>query len=143
MAEHCVFCKIVRNEAPASLIYVDNEVIAFLDARPVNEGHTLVITREHYTDIYEAPDEKIAHLFKIVKKVAYAVKKSEKADGISIFQNNGRAANQVVFHLHVHVIPRFEGQSSQRTREAVGRNRLDEIAARIREFISSREANKK
>jgi histidine triad (HIT) family protein len=135
MAEHCVFCKIACNDAPASLVYDDNEVIAFLDARPVNEGHTLVITRGHYIDIYEAPDEEIAHLFKIVKKVAYAVKKSEKADGISIFQNNGRAANQVVFHLHVHVIPRYEGQSTQRTREVVDQSRLDEIAARIKEFI--------
>jgi len=135
MTEHCVFCKIARNEAPASLVYDDNEIIAFLDARPVNEGHTLVITREHYVDIYDTPEEEIAHLFKIVKKVAYAVKKSEKADGLSIFQNNGRAANQVVFHLHVHVIPRYEGQSSQRTREVVGQSRLDEVAARIKEFI--------
>jgi histidine triad (HIT) family protein len=135
MVEHCVFCKIARNEAPASLVYDDKEAMAFLDSRPVNEGHTLVITRKHFIDIYEAPDEEIAHLFKIVKKVAYAVKKSEKADGVSIFQNNGRAANQVVFHLHVHVIPRYEGQSSQRNREIVEQSRLDEVAARIKEFI--------
>jgi histidine triad (HIT) family protein len=135
MAERCIFCKIACNEAPASLVYDDNEAIAFLDARPVNEGHTLVITRKHYIDIYEAPDEEIAHLFKIVKKVACAIKKSEKADGISIFQNNGRAANQVVFHLHVHIIPRYEGQSSQRNRKIVEKSRLDKVAARIKEFI--------
>jgi histidine triad (HIT) family protein len=135
MVEHCVFCRIARNQASASLVYDDKEVIAFLDARPVNEGHTLVITREHYKDIFEAPDAEIVHLFKIVKKVAYAVKKSEKADGISIFQNNGRAANQVVFHLHVHVIPRYEGQSSQRGREIVEQSSLDKVAERIRKFI--------
>ena len=135
MVADCIFCRIARNEAPASLVYDDNEVIAFLDARPVSEGHTLVITKKHYPSIFEASDEEIAHLFKIVKRVAYAVKKSEKADGISVFQNNGRAANQVVFHLHVHVIPRYEGQSSQRSREIVEESRLNKVAARIREFI--------
>jgi diadenosine tetraphosphate (Ap4A) HIT family hydrolase len=135
MVEHCIFCRIARNEAPASLVYDDNKVIAFLDAKPVNEGHTLVVTRNHYLDIYEAPDAEVAHLFKIVKKVAYAVKKSEKADGISIFQNNGRAADQVVLHLHVHVIPRYEGRNSQRDREIVEQSRLDVVAARIMEFI--------
>jgi histidine triad (HIT) family protein len=135
MTEHCIFCKIARNEAQASVVYDDKEVIAFLDSRPVNEGHSLVITRKHYEDIYGAPDEEVAYLFKIVKRVAYAVRKSEKADGISIFQNNGRAANQVVFHLHVHVIPRYEGQSSQRSREIVERDKLDMVATRIREFI--------
>jgi diadenosine tetraphosphate (Ap4A) HIT family hydrolase len=135
MVEYCVFCRIARNEAPASFVYDDNEVVAFLDARPVNEGHTLVITRKHYVDIYEVPDEEIAHVFKIVKRVAYAVKKSERADGISILQNNGRAANQVVFHLHVHIIPRYEGRSSQRGRDMVEQGKLDKVAARIREFI--------
>lgn len=135
MVEHCVFCKIARNEAPASFVYEDRGVIAFLDARPINEGHTLLITREHYEDIYEVPDEEVGHLFKIVKKVAYAVKKSEKADGISIVQNNGRAANQVVFHLHVHIIPRYERQNSQRHREIVEQSELDNVAARIRKFI--------
>ena len=135
MAEHCIFCKIARNQAQASVVYDNKEVIAFLDSRPVNEGHTLVITRKHYKDIFEAPDEEVAYLFEIVKRVACAVRKSEKADGMSIFQNNGRAANQVVFHLHVHVIPRYEGQSSQRSREIVERDKLDVVAARIREFI--------
>jgi len=68
MVEQCVFCKIARNEAPASFVYEDEEVIAFLDARPINEGHTLVITRKHYENIYEAPEEEVGHLFKIVKK---------------------------------------------------------------------------
>lgn len=135
MVEHCVFCKIARNEAPASFVYEDEEIIAFLDARPINEGHTLVITRKHYEDIYEAPEEEVGHLFKIVKKVAHAVKKSEKADGISIIQNNGRAANQVVFHLHAHIIPRYERQNSQRQRETVGQDELDKVATKIRKFI--------
>jgi diadenosine tetraphosphate (Ap4A) HIT family hydrolase len=135
VVEQCVFCKIARNEAPASFVYEDEDVIAFLDARPINEGHTLVITRKHYENIYEAPEEEIGHLFKIVKKVAHAVRKSEKADGISIIQNNGRAANQVIFHLHAHIIPRFGRQNSQKQRETVEQDKLDKVATRIRKFI--------
>ena len=135
MVEQCVFCKIARNEAPASFVYEDEKVIAFLDARPINEGHTLVITRKHYEDIYEAPEEEVEHLFKVVKKVAHAVRKSEKADGVSIIQNNGRAANQVIFHLHAHIIPRYERQNPQKQRETVEQNELDKVATRIRKFI--------
>lgn len=135
MVKECIFCSIAGHEVPASLVYEDKRAIAFLDARPVNAGHTLVITRNHYENIYEVPDEELAYLFKIVKKVANAVKKSEKADGISIFQNNGKAAHQVVFHFHVHIIPRYEGQNSQRKREIAEQSELEKVAARIREFI--------
>lgn len=135
MVEECIFCSIAGHEVPAGLVYEDKRAIAFLDARPVNEGHTLVMTRKHYENIYEVPDEELAYLFKIVKKVANAVKNSEKADGISIFQNNGKAAHQVVFHFHVHIIPRYEGQNSQRNREIAEQSELDKVAARMREFI--------
>lgn len=127
MAEHCVFCKIARHEEPASRIYEDGEVLAFLDMRPVNEGHTLVIPRKHYENIYEIPDDEVACLFRIVKRLAGAVKESLKADGISVVQNNGRAARQVVFHFHVHIIPRYEVQDPQRIREVHGQRELDKV----------------
>lgn len=73
--------------------------------RPVNEGHTLVVPKKHYANIYEIPEEEAAYLFKIAKRVAHAVRDAVTADGIKLVQNNGRAAGQVVFHLHVHVIP--------------------------------------
>src|SRR4030065_2150995 len=106
----CIFCKIVRKQAPASVIYEDENVMAFLDIRPLNEGHTLVIPKEHYETIFEIPQELIAYLHGIVKQVAIAVKKATKADGISIIQQNGKAANQEILHLHVHVVPRYAGQ---------------------------------
>jgi histidine triad (HIT) family protein len=133
--EDCVFCKIARHEEDASRIYEDKDVIAFLDARPVNEGHTLVISRKHYTNIFEIPDEELAVLFKIVKKVADAIMKSEKAEGIRIVQNNGSAAHQIVFHFHVHIIPEYEGQDSHRFRATPGQSELERVAAKIRKFI--------
>ena len=80
----CIFCKIARKQAPASFVYEDENVSAFLDIRPLNEGHTLVIPKEHYVTIFEAPEELVAHLHRIVRRVALAVGESTKADGISI-----------------------------------------------------------
>ncbi len=85
-------------------------MIAFLDIRPVNEGHCLVIPKEHYADIFDVPSELLGKVYQVTKKVAVAVKQAVNADGISIIQQNGKAANQDIFHLHVHVIPRFTGE---------------------------------
>jgi histidine triad (HIT) family protein len=133
----CIFCRIVRKQAPASCVYEDEKVMAFLDVRPLNEGHTLVIPKEHYDTIFEIPEELIAYLHRIVKRVSFAVKKAAKADGISIFQQNGKAAGQEIFHLHVHVVPRYEGQKLIRFSEISEANRenLDQNAANIRRHI--------
>lgn len=133
--EDCVFCKIARREAHASRVYEDKDVMAFLDARPVNEGHTLVISRKHYENIFDIPDEELASLFKIVKKVAAATMKSEKAEGLRIVQNNGSAAHQMIFHFHVHIIPEYEGQDRYRSRETPEQSELERTAAKIRKFI--------
>jgi histidine triad (HIT) family protein len=101
----CIFCQIIRKEAPASIIYEDEQVVAFLSKHPVNEGHTLVVPKRHCENIYEISEEDAAYLFRIVKRVAYAVRDSTGTGGIRIVQNNGEAAGQVIFHLHVHVIP--------------------------------------
>jgi histidine triad (HIT) family protein len=101
----CVFCQIISKDAPASIVYEDSQVIAFLTNRPVNEGHTLVAPKKHYENIYDISEEEAAYLSKIAKRVAHAVKDATGAEGIRIVQNNGWAAGQVIFHLHVHVIP--------------------------------------
>jgi histidine triad (HIT) family protein len=132
MSDQCVFCRIVNNEESRSAIYEDDKVVAIMDFRPVNEGHTLVIPKKHYENIYEIPEEEVAYLFKIVKKLAGAVRLGVNAEGISLVQNNGKAASQVVFHLHVHIIPRYEGKKSSRPREVVGANVLEKVADRIR-----------
>jgi len=111
--------------------------MAFLDVRPLNEGHTLVIPKEHYETIFEIPEELIANLHRIVKRVSFAVKKAAKADGISIFQQNGKAASQEIFHLHVHVVPRYEGQKLARFGEIseADREKLSQTAAKIRKYL--------
>jgi histidine triad (HIT) family protein len=135
--ESCMFCKIVQKAAVASIIYEDDVVMAFLDIRPLNEGHTLVIPKRHYAFIYEVPDEEIAHLYKVAKKVALAVKKGVNAEGITIAQQNERAAGQEIFHVHVHVIPRYAGQRLKRFDEAeeTSKARLDEMAKKLKRFI--------
>lgn len=130
-----MFCKIGRGGEQASHIYEDRDVMAFLDTRPVNEGHTLVISKKHYENIFEIPDEELANLFKVVKKVAAAIMKSEKAEGIRIVQNNGSAAHQIIFHFHVHIIPEYGGQESHRSHETLGQTELERVAAKIRKLV--------
>ncbi len=116
------------------MVYEDEHTMAFMDIRPVNEGHVLVIPKKHFADIFEIPEKLNAYTNRVVKKVAIAVKKATNADGISIIQQNGRAANQDVFHLHVHIIPKFEGQTTPRFRDLVvaSREQLDAAAAKIK-----------
>jgi len=142
--DNCQFCKLVEKEDVISSVYEDDIVMAFMDVKPVNEGHTLVIPKNHYENIYEIPDDEIAHLYKIVKKVASAVKKGVNAEGISVNQHNGTAAFQKVFHLHVHVIPRYEGDKlAARSRQVIqklhvmNRESLDATARKIKAFIDT------
>ena len=104
----CVFCKIIKGELPATKLYEDDTALAFLDISPVNIGHTLVIPKEHFENILETPEDTIAHMMKVVKKISHGME-ALKPDGININMNNKSAAGQVVFHSHIHVIPRFIG----------------------------------
>jgi histidine triad (HIT) family protein len=132
--ESCIFCKIVRKQAPASIIYEDESVMVFLDIRPLNLGHTLVIPKAHYVDIFDTPVNQLSQVHTVAKQVSAAIKKATKADGISIIQQNSKAAGQDIFHFHVHVVPRFEGQKlpSFSALKEVERAKLDEMAKKIR-----------
>lgn len=135
MSESCMFCKIVRREAPASVVYEDEEVIAFMSILPINVGHTLVVPKKHYENIYEISEEEIAYLYKVVKKLAHAVKKAVDAEGIRIVQNNGEAAGQVIFHMHVHIIPMNKDHSWLHPARSRAADALKDDARRIREFV--------
>jgi histidine triad (HIT) family protein len=138
MGEECPFCRIASGKAAASLIYEDKNVLAFMDLSPATVGHTLVIPREHWENIYEVPEETLTKLIAVVKRVSVAVKKTVGADGIMVIQNNGRAAGQIVFHLHFHVIPVNSNSEVRRGfhgRVASERARLDETAEKIRENL--------
>ena len=135
MSESCEFCRIIRREAPASRVYDDEQVFAFLSNHPVNPGHTLIVPKKHYENIYEVPDEEIAHIFKVSKKIASAVKKAVMTEGIRIVQNNGEAAGQVIAHLHVHVIPMRKKQLMLHHVESREEAALQEDAENIKRFI--------
>ena len=104
--DDCIFCKILRGEIPCFKIYEDGEVLAFLDVNPLAPGHALVIPKHHARDILESPGVWTGKAFAAAGLVARAVQKTLAPDGISIVQANGPGAQQSVFHLHVHVIPR-------------------------------------
>jgi histidine triad (HIT) family protein len=135
--ESCIFCKIVSMQAPSSLLYEDEKVIAFLDIRPLNLGHSLVIPKDHFVDIFDIPEKEIAVVHEAAKKVSSAIKNATNADGISIIQQNGKAAGQDVFHFHVHVVPRFVGQKLKSFSELaeIDRPILDELAQKIRQNL--------
>lgn len=109
MAEDCIFCKIVKGEVPAAKIYENDKTFAFLDIGPVHKGHTLVIPKEHYENIFDIPIELFAETMRVAQKMAKAVKEGVHADGINIGMNNLKPAGQLVMHAHIHVIPRVKG----------------------------------
>lgn len=107
--EDTVFSKIIRREIPAHIVYEDDATLAFLDISPVNKGHTLVIPKKPVRNIFDADDATLARVMSTIRRIAPAVQKATGADGINIHSNHEAAAGQEVFHLHFHVIPRFEG----------------------------------
>ena len=143
MSGSCSFCGIASGKEQASVVYVDDSIVAFMDLRPANVGHTLVVPREHWETIYDIPEKILADLFAVVKRVSVAVKKTVGAEGISILQFNERAAGQSVRHFHVHVIPRSRGDAISKFMgamlglgfEKVERKDLDEIAEKIEENL--------
>ncbi|MFA6301110.1 MAG: HIT family protein [Candidatus Paceibacterota bacterium] len=106
--ENCIFCKIAKGEIPSTKIYEDNDFFAFLDIKPVNLGHALLIPKTHVKNLYEFPEELLSKIGPVIKKLAIAVKNGTSADGINIGMNNDKAAGQLVFHAHFHIIPRFK-----------------------------------
>lgn len=105
----CIFCKIVAGTIPAERVYEDEHTLAFLDAAPVNPGHTLVVPKKHAADVFEIQEDDWKAIMHAARTVAHMLEKALDAHGVNITTNNRPAAGQVVFHSHVHVIPRFEG----------------------------------
>lgn len=103
-----VFEKIIAGDIPAQKIYEDEETFAFLDGNPVNPGHTLVIPKEPYKDIYEIPADVLCEVVNTARRLAPIIKEAVEADGINMYNNNEAAAGQKVWHFHLHLIPRFE-----------------------------------
>ncbi|WP_077324987.1 HIT family protein [Virgibacillus siamensis] len=105
--EDCIFCKIINGDIPSAKVYEDEAVYAFLDISQVTKGHTLVIPKTHTKNIYETPPEIASKLFSRVPKIAAAIKERFKPIGMNLLNNNEAPADQSVFHLHIHIIPRY------------------------------------
>ncbi len=105
----CLFCKIIAGEIPCFKLFENDETLALMDINPANEGHALVIPKEHSRDVYTVSDAAIAATVATAKKIAAAVDKTLNLDGLTLLQCNGPAAAQSVFHFHMHVLPRREG----------------------------------
>ncbi|MCV7349170.1 HIT family protein [Mycobacterium parmense] len=105
----CVFCAIVAGQAPAIRIYEDDDYLAILDIRPFTRGHTLVIPKRHSADLTDTPAETLAGMATVGQRIAQAARATELADATNLAINDGRAAFQTVFHIHLHVLPRRTG----------------------------------
>ena len=105
----CVFCKIVARQIPCSLVFEDESTLAFMDLGQVNPGHVLVATRAHVENIFDLDEALAAAVFRTTARAARAVRDAFAPPGVTLFQANGGAALQTVFHFHLHVLPRWEG----------------------------------
>lgn len=137
-SENCIFCRIVSGKETSHKVYEDDKYIAFLDIYPFSRGHTLVCPKEHGETIWDMSEADIAGLFSVASKVSRAVAKAVGADGFRFVQNNGEAANQVVAHVHVHVIPvKMEDRGRFAGRKALSEEEMRETARSIRTELKS------
>src|SRR3989338_1074160 len=109
MDMYCLFCKIVSREIPSEKIFEDDAAFAFLDIHPLAPGHTVVIPKVHAQNILDLPEAAVGPLFSVVKKITAALNSALKPHGFTIGINHGKVSGQAIDHLHIHVIPRFEG----------------------------------
>jgi len=132
MSKDCVFCRILSGDLPSHRIYEDEWTYAFLDIFPVNEGHVLVITRNHYENIFEATPESLVAVTGTVATIAEAIRQVFNPDGLTVAQLNGEAAGQTVFHYHTHLIPRRQGDPMDLHSRSQGQaDKLAATAAKI------------
>jgi histidine triad (HIT) family protein len=133
----CIFCKIVSGEAPASIVYENEDTMAFMDLGQVNPGHVIVAVKPHIQDIYALTDEMAGSFFRTATRVAQAVKKAMKPEGITLLQANEAVGFQTVFHLHLHVLPRHTDDGVALTWPAKHppKQDLDDLAAQVNAAI--------
>jgi histidine triad (HIT) family protein len=134
---NCIFCRIVAKEIPAAVVYEDEHTVAFMDAGQVNPGHVLVAAKGHAENIYELNDAQAGALLCTAARVARAIRNAYQPQGLSVYQANGKAAWQSVFHYHMHLVPRHEGDGMTLSWPAKNppREKLVEYAAAIRKAL--------
>ena len=132
--ENCVFCRIVAKQIPASIVHEDEHTLAFMDLGQVNPGHVLVAVKAHAENLYELSDAQAGAAFRAARRVAQAIRAVFAPPGLSVYQANGKAAGQTVFHLHVHLVPRHDADGMALTWPVKNppRETLEDYATQLR-----------
>ena len=131
----CIFCSIIKDELRAVRVFENSDFIAFMDKYPINKGHALVLPKNHHESIFTMRDDEVGKLFSTVSFLSKGIMKALDAKGLNIGQNNGKAANQIVPHVHVHIIPRYSYDSPNGrwpSRNLISDEELEKIAEKIR-----------
>jgi histidine triad (HIT) family protein len=139
MSKPCIFCSIIAGQEPSVQIHRDHGFIVLMDKYPINPGHALVMPTKHYETLLQMPPAEVGKLYSLVPTVAKAIISTVKADGFNVGQNNGIAANQIVPHVHVHIVPRFNDDSPDGkwpSRRVASHDEILKIAQKIKEKIS-------
>lgn len=135
---YCVFCAIIRGESPVAKVYEDDTFLVFMDKYPITSGHTLVLPKYHYSDLFHMTEIEVGNLYRVVHNIAAAVYNATGAQGLNTGQNNGKAANQIIPHVHVHIIPRFEKDSRDGkwpSRKVADYKELEAMASKIKKNL--------
>jgi histidine triad (HIT) family protein len=139
----CIYCQIIEGNAESSKVYEDDICLAFMDIQPVNPGHLLVVPKLHFQDLSDLPVPIGSHLFQVAQRISLCLRKAQvKSEGVDLFLAHGEAGGQEIFHVHLHIIPRFAGDGfgfrfGPNYVNLPGRPELDVIAAQIKGQLKS------
>jgi len=136
-SEGCIFCRMVAGDVPVTKIYEDQDVLCFLDIGPLSDGHTLVIPKQHFERLHDCPAQLLGRLCSHLGRITKAVSTAMEADGYNVLCNNGRAAGQLVEHVHFHIVPRNAGDGIFNRWPAYKyeEGKIEKIAGKIRENL--------
>ena len=131
--DSCIFCKLANGEIPTRKIYEDELFSVIMDSSPASRGHSLILPKEHYADIYEITEDTAAKAMALAKRLAEKMTASLGCDGFNILQNNGETAGQTVFHFHIHLIPRYKGKDNMIlwSHQEFGDEEMDALCAQL------------
>ncbi|MFL6309526.1 MAG: HIT family protein [Nitrososphaera sp.] len=138
MSKTCIFCSIISGQEPSVQIRCENGILVLMDKYPINPGHALLMPTKHYETLLEMPPSEVGKLYSLVPRIARAIISAVKADGFNVGQNNGIAANQIVPHVHIHVVPRFNDDSPDGkwpSRKVATYEDITKIAQKIKDNI--------
>jgi histidine triad (HIT) family protein len=137
--QNCIFCKIISGDIPSATIYEDQDFKVILDISPAAKGHAVILPKKHFANLYEMDAQTASKVLLVAQKVATVIKEEFGCEGLNVLQNNGEAAGQTVFHYHIHLIPRYQGDDVNMTwkQGRYGENEAAEIAAKLSKRIDA------